>query len=135
METRQSRENRMNVREMVKFSDEQKRVIMLYHFRRGLKASESVRQMQEDLQDDAPGKTAVFKWFERFESGHFDTTDDPRSGRPRISTDQATVAAVAKFLEDEPQASCKRLVDVFKIPKTSIWTILHDHSSENLESK
>ncbi|CAG0883144.1 unnamed protein product [Darwinula stevensoni] len=109
METRQKRDGAVNVRETVKFSAEQKRVILLYHFRSGLKPQQAFEEMKKNIGDDAPGRTMVFKWFQRFEAGHFEVTDDPRSGRPRTSTDDGMVAAVAKFLEEEPSATTKRL--------------------------
>ncbi|CAG0888850.1 unnamed protein product [Darwinula stevensoni] len=125
METRQKRDGTVNVRETVKFSAEQKRAILLYHFRSGLKPQQAFEEMKKNIGDDAPGTTMVFKWFQRFEVGHFEVTDDPRSGRPRTSTDDGMVAAVAKFLE-EPSATTKRLADVFQVSKTSISSILHD---------
>ncbi|CAG0899927.1 unnamed protein product [Darwinula stevensoni] len=144
METRQKRDGTVNVRETVKFSAEQKRAILLYHFRSGLKPQQAFEEMKKNIGDDAPGttmafeemkknigddapgRTMVFKWFQRFEAGHFEVTDDPRSGRPRTSTDDGMVAAVAKFLEEEPSATTKRLADVFRVSKTSISSILHD---------
>ncbi|CAG0878495.1 unnamed protein product [Darwinula stevensoni] len=87
METCQKRDGAVNVRETVKFSAEQKRVILLYHFRSGFKPQQAFEEMKKNIGDDAPGRTMVFKWFQRFEAGHFEVTDDPRSGRPRTSTD------------------------------------------------
>ncbi|CAG0887940.1 unnamed protein product [Darwinula stevensoni] len=118
METRQKQDGAVNVHKTVKFSAEQKRVILLYHFRSGLKPQQAFEEMKKNIRDDAPGRTMVFKWFQRFEVGHFEVTDDPRS--------DGMVAAVAKFLGEEPSATTKRLADVFQVSKTSISSILHD---------
>ena len=117
METRYKRQSEGGVRERVVFSKEQRRTIMLYHFRSGYSAKQSFEELQNRLGSEGPNLSNVHKWFQRFQTGNFQVSDDPRSGRPRTSTDDQNVAAVKQAIDEEPQINIKRLVEMFGIPK------------------
>ena len=110
------------MRETVTFFNEQKRVVMLYHFRRGYLAKESFEELQNRLENEneAPNHPNIHKWFQRFLTENFSIEDGPRSGRPRTSTEDETVAAVKEAVDEEPQINVKRLMEILGLPKTSI---------------
>ena len=50
--------------------------------------------------DTAPKKTAIFKWFKRFEEGRESLTDNERSGRPGTLT-SSDVTVIQELLNKD----------------------------------
>ena len=52
---------------------------------------------------------------------------DPRSGRPRTSTDERSVKLVTDALEEDRRATCEELSRATGVPVTSVFRILTKH--------
>ena len=51
----------------------------------GWKGTEIIQALQTVYKDDAPKKTCVYKWIERFRNGREAVKDDEARGRPTTS--------------------------------------------------
>ena len=58
------------------------RHLMIFYFRKGKSAAQTVNKICSVYGDDALGESTVRKWFARFRIGNFDLEDAKRSGRP-----------------------------------------------------
>ena len=74
------------------------RHIMLYHFEKGWKATESARDINELFGEGTIGERMVQKWFKRFKDGDTSLKDEEGRGRRSDFDDQALLDAVE---EDE----------------------------------
>ena len=63
------------------------RAIVYFLWKEGSSAAEIVRRLHHVFGDDALGRTAVFKWLERFKTGRQSLEDNQRSGRHKASDD------------------------------------------------
>ena len=53
--------------------------------------------------------STVYRWAGRFRGGCTSIDNEPRSGRPRTSTDERNVKLVADALEEDSHATCEEL--------------------------
>ena len=63
------------------------RAIVYFLWKEGSSAAEIVRRLHHVFGDDILGRSAVFKWLERFKTGRQSFEDNQRSGRPKASDD------------------------------------------------
>ena len=54
-------------------------------------------------------RSTVSRWDNRFHGGCVSIDNDPRSRRPRTSTDERSVKLVADALEEDHHAACEEL--------------------------
>ena len=80
------------------------RHLMLYMFRRGLKATVATRKICE-IYPEAISSNQCQRWFNRFRSGDIDLEDRPRSGRPGVVDNDVLLALV----ESDPKQSLEEL--------------------------
>ena len=59
-----------------------------------------------------------------FRSGCVSIGNDPRTGRPRTSTDERSVKLVADALEEDRSATCEELSRATRVPATLVFRIL-----------
>ena len=55
---------------------------ILYEFQQGRNATEACRNLLKVFGEGTVSDRTCRRWFEKFESGDFDLSDKPRSGRP-----------------------------------------------------
>jgi histone-lysine N-methyltransferase SETMAR len=67
------------------------------------------------------GKSAVIKWFKRFNDGDFDLEDKPRSGRPSVLDEGDLQAA----LDVEPSSSTRELAEDLGVSQRTVVNKLH----------
>ena len=60
----------------------------------GWKETEIVQALQTVYRDDAPKKTCVYKWIERFRDGREAVEDDEGRGRPTTSNNEEKIEFV-----------------------------------------
>ncbi|CAG0895648.1 unnamed protein product [Darwinula stevensoni] len=87
---------------------------------RGAKAHKFFDDMKRNLGDDSPSISTVFRWFQRFASGHFELHDEARLGRPRTSTDDRNVARVAAEVAGDGRLTVEKLEETLGIPLTPL---------------
>ena len=70
-------------------------------------------------------KTAVYKWFKRFEDGRENLLDDERSGRP-ITKTLSHVAAIKELLDRDRRITIRDIVDRTDCSYGAVSMIIHD---------
>ena len=76
-------------------------------------------------------------WVTRFRVEHVAINDDPRSGRPKTSTDERSVKIVADFLAQDRRATCEEISQATGISPTSVsyFSIDNAHLMYNAHPK
>ncbi|CAD5206778.1 unnamed protein product [Bursaphelenchus okinawaensis] len=72
------------------------RACILYDFKRGLKASECLKSINEALGNDAVTRSTVHAWYKRFREGGESLEDDDRAGRSSKLSKEVLKAAMEK---------------------------------------
>ncbi|GBM90248.1 Putative uncharacterized protein FLJ37770 [Araneus ventricosus] len=76
---------------------------------------------------DAVSKKCVFEWLKRFRDGKEDVKDEPRSGRPPISTTPDNIERVRRILEEDRRLSLRMIAEELKISLDSVTNIIREH--------
>ena len=71
MERRSGDQQSTNSYSLPELTNRDKRVAVLVQFRLGKTASQCIDDLKSVLGDQAPKKTMVYKYFQRFQTGHF----------------------------------------------------------------
>ena len=71
---------------------------ILYEFQQGRNATEACRNLLKVFGEDTVSDRTCRRWYEKFETGDFDLSDKPRSGRPSLIDDDVVKA----MLEQDP---------------------------------
>lgn len=117
------------------------RAILLYKFRRGRNAVQTVKSVCSVFGDDAVSERTCQRWFAKFRSGSFDLSDEPRSGRPSVVDRDALKASIeanpsvtTRELEKEHTAGhgsiIRALNDLGMVCKLNKW-VPHELSESN----
>ncbi|GBN89060.1 Putative uncharacterized protein FLJ37770 [Araneus ventricosus] len=93
-------------------------------FKLGKPATETHGMLVKVYGVDAVSKKCVFEWFKRFRDGKEDVKDEPRSGRPPIST---TPDNIERMLPDDRRLSLRMIAEELKISLDSVSNIIHEH--------
>ena len=67
-------------------------------FKLGKTATESWKILQQAFGDECMSRTQCFEWYSRFKTGRTSIDEDPRSGRPSMSTDDIHIDAVLDLI-------------------------------------
>ncbi|EFN76790.1 Putative uncharacterized protein FLJ37770, partial [Harpegnathos saltator] len=67
--------------------------------------------LQEAYGDDCLSKTSTFEWFKKFQEGRESVEDDPRSGRPSTSTDDAHIEKVKELVLQNRRLTVREIAD------------------------
>src|SRR3569833_2714372 len=118
------------------------RHIMLYHFEKGWKATESARDINELFGEGTLGERMVQKWFKRFKDGVLSLKDEEGRGRRSDFDDQAFLDAVeedeslttrilAEMFDVDQSTIVRRLKKLGKVWKLAGW-VAHELSEDNM---
>ena len=91
---------------------------------RGKKPTEIWSALHEICGEQTVGRSTVSHWATRFCEGRVTINNDPRTGRPKTSTDERSVKLVAVFLAEDCQVTCEEISQVTGISPTSVFCIL-----------
>ncbi|GBM03791.1 Putative uncharacterized protein FLJ37770 [Araneus ventricosus] len=83
----------------------EQRVNIKFCFKLGKTATETHEMLVKVYGVDAVSKKCVSEWFKRFRDGKEDVKDEPRSGRPPISTTPDNIERVRRMLADDRRLS------------------------------
>jgi histone-lysine N-methyltransferase SETMAR len=100
------------------------RVMIFYDFTDGLTAKECCQKLARIFKKNAPKKTMVFKWFQRFSTGHFNFDDDKREPKPRSSTDGGNADRVKEFLEEDGRVTIRKIALELGMTRYAVDTII-----------
>ena len=92
------------------------RVLLRHYWKQEFKATEAAKKICEVEGEEVVAVRTAQKWFKKFNDGHTDLRDEPRSGRPMTVNTEAIRAAV----EANPSTSTRRLSAALDIPQTSV---------------
>ena len=67
----------------------------------GWKGTKIIQALQTIYKDDAPKKTCVYKWIERFRDGKEAVEDNEGHGRPTISKNNEKIDFVRKLVKKD----------------------------------
>ena len=65
---------------------------ILYEFQQGRNATEAYRNLLKVFGESTVSDRTCRRWYEKFETGDFDLSDKPRSGRPSLIDDDVVKA-------------------------------------------
>ena len=89
-------------------------VLHLFHKRLGYE--EATDEMNDVYGEATVGKTAIWRWYKRFESGDFDVQDKQRSGRPSEFDDES----LKKLVEEQPRTTVRELSQLMKASPSTV---------------
>ena len=71
-------------------------------------------------------KTTVYAWIERFKDGRVSVSDQPRSGRPSLSSGGDAVDRIERLLQTDARLTVREVSDRVNIPKSTAHDIMRD---------
>ena len=91
----------------------------------GWKGTEIIQALQTVYKDDAPKKTCVYKWIERFRDGREAVEDDEGRGRLTTSKNNKKIDFVRNLVKDR-RLTVYQIAETVGISVCSAHSILHD---------
>ena len=101
---------------------EQIRLLLNFHYKLGVNASEAQRQICEAYGNETVAIRTAQDWFKVFREEGDRLSDKPRSGRP-IEVDRHEVI---DKIEENPSMTSRMLADEFDCDQKTICNILHE---------
>ena len=92
------------------------RHVLLFCFRKGMKASEAHKELRAVYGDEALKERQCQNWFAKFRSGDFSLKDNQRSGRP-IDVDDDQIKAI---IESDRHISVREIAERLNVSHTTI---------------
>jgi [histone H3]-lysine36 N-dimethyltransferase SETMAR len=109
----------------------EQRVCVKFCVKLGKSFVETFQMLQDAFGDEVMSRSRCHEWFKRFKEGRTSTTDDPRSGRPSTSTDDAQVAKVNALVRSNRRLTIREMAEECHISFGSCQEIL----TEKLEMR
>lgn len=107
-------------------SDEGKRYIIWFLWKQGKNPTDIHQEMTKVYEDNAPSKTMVVKWVDRFREGWETVEDMPRTGRPTTSSTTENIERVREAIDEDRRITVRELEEDLGIPRSSIHRIIHE---------
>lgn len=118
---------------------------ILYEFQQGRNATEACRNLLKVFGEGTVSDRTCRRWFEKFERGDFDLSDQPRSGRPSLIDDDIvktmleqdpflTSSEIAERLNSAQQTISDHIRKIGLVWKYSRW-VPHELSQKNLDDR
>lgn len=90
---------------------------ILYEFQQGRNATEACRNLLKVFGEGTVSDRTCRRWLEKFETGDFDISDKPRSGRPSLIDDDV----VKTMLEQDPFLTTSEIAERLNSAQQTIW--------------
>jgi hypothetical protein len=74
-------------------------------------ATETWKMLQQAFGDKCMSQTQCFEWYSRFKTGRTSIDEDPRSGRPSTSTDDAHIDAVRDLILQNRRLTIREIAE------------------------
>ena len=88
-------------------SNDDQRAYIKIETLRGKTPMEIHSSLMEVCGVEAVDRITISRWAQRFPKGRLSTENDPKSGRPRRSTDDQSVKRVLQILEEDRRMTCE----------------------------
>ena len=92
----------------------------------GWKGTKIIQALQTVYKGDAPKKTCVYKWIERFRDGREAVKDDEGCGRPKTSKNNEKIDFVRNLVKEDGRLTVYQIAETVGILVGSAHSILHD---------
>ena len=102
----------------------EQRTNMKFLVQLGKTPSEALGMLQKVYGDDTMSRSRVFVWCKRFKEGREDVEDDPRSGRPSTSRNEANVERVKQMVRGDRRLTVRQIADELGMNHNSVWKII-----------
>lgn len=102
------------------------RAMILYDFKSGLTASQSLERLSTAFPNSTPSRTTVFDWYAEIRRGRASLEDSARSGRPQEVTTDDNVQVVRELIQVDARVTLEYLASHLNMSIGSIHTILYD---------
>ena len=93
----------------------------------GWKGTEIIQALQTVYKDDAPKKTCVNKWIERFRDDREAVEDDEGRGRLTTSKNNEKIDFVRNLVKEDGRLTVYQIAETVGISVGSAHSILHDN--------
>ena len=74
------------------------RAIIFYNFRRGLTQQQCIDELNSIFSDEAPSRTNVYRWYDKFNRGHSSLQDEFREGLAKSVVVPEIIDAVRQLI-------------------------------------
>ena len=103
----------------------EQRVAIKFCVKNGFSRIQIIEYMTNAYGDTAPKKTAIYKWYKRFEEGRESLTDDERSGRPGTLT-SSDVTVIQELLNKDRRITLRELAVRTDCSYGKVFNIVHE---------
>ena len=110
----------------VEFGKTEVQAVMKFLFLQDKGVLQIHSEMKEVLKDDCPSCSTVKTWVSRFKTGHFEVTDEPRSGRPSPATTEEKADAVHVMILENRRISANVIAETLGISHKRVGHIIHN---------
>ena len=93
----------------------------------GWKGREIIQALQTVYKNDAPKKTCVYKWIERFRDGREAVEDDEGRGRPTTSKNYEKIDFVRNLVKKDKRLTVYQIAETVGLSVGLAHSILHDN--------
>ena len=93
----------------------------------GWKGTEIIQALQTVYKDNAPKKTCVYKWIERFRDGREAVEDNEGRGRPTTSKNNEKIDFVWNLVKEDGRLTVYQIAETVGISVGLAHSILHDN--------
>lgn len=102
------------------------RAMIYYDWKFGLSQEESHERLRAALQDDAPSRATVFRWFSEFKHGRASFEDECREGRPSSAVTPENIELIRKLVEEDRHITIQQMEGALGIGSAAVQSILHE---------
>ncbi|GFO41300.1 histone-lysine N-methyltransferase SETMAR [Plakobranchus ocellatus] len=102
------------------------RTIVRFLFSKGTKPSEIHKQIAETYGEGAMSRSRVYQWCTWFGEGRTSLGDEPKSGRPKTSTNEENTTRVDELIRCDRRMKIREIALKLEIPKSTVHEIVHD---------
>jgi len=104
-------------------NDDQRAYIKIETFR-GKTSTEIHSSLMEICGVETVDRSTISRWAQCFSEGRLSIENDPKSGRPRTSTDDKTVERVLQILDKDRRMTCEHIAHCAGISRACAYRIL-----------
>ncbi|GFO48549.1 histone-lysine N-methyltransferase SETMAR [Plakobranchus ocellatus] len=102
------------------------RAVVRFLFSKGTKPSEIHKQIPETYGEGAMSRSRVYQWCTWFGEGRTSLGDEPKSGRPKTSTNEEKTTRVDELIRCDRRMKIREIALKLEIPKRTVHEIVHD---------
>ena len=104
---------------------EARSVIKFLHLK-GYSAQRIFDEMKSVYGEECPSYATVVRWKRNFQTGHMSLTDEPRSGRPLVTDELATVKKVEDLILADRRVTIQTIIQETGLSSGGVRKIIHE---------